>query len=201
MGTDPKTPLQLKPGQATDYLSFLSNAAQEITSSLDYAVTLKNVANAMVPHLSDWCAVDILQKNGRLKRLAIAHIDPKKIEKALEIGKKYPRDPKAESGTSHVLLTGESEMQNGITDEMLVQAATNEEHLSMMRGLNFYSLMIVPIKSHGKTLGTITLVWAESKNVYSMADLAFAETLATLAGYAIDNARLYLAAKKQITTA
>ncbi|HEY5442484.1 MAG TPA: GAF domain-containing protein [Candidatus Saccharimonadales bacterium] len=189
-----ETSLQLKPGHTTDYLSFLSKAAQEITGSLDYAATLKSVANAMVPHLSDWCAVDIIQDDGRLKRLAIAHVDPKKIKKALEVAKKYPRGPKAESGTSHVIRTGESEMRNGITDEMLVAAATNEEHLSMMRDLSFYSLMIVPIKSRSKILGTITLVWAESKQIYSMADLAFAETLAALAGGAIDNAQLYQAA-------
>jgi GAF domain-containing protein len=150
------------------------------------------VANAMVPQLSDWCAVDIVQKNGRLKRLAIAHIDPKKIKKATELSKKYPRNPKAQSGTPHVLLTGESEMRNAIPDSMLIAAAINEEHLSMMRALNFYSLMIVPIKAPSKILGTITFVWAESKNTYSMADLAFAETLAALAGYAIDNAQLAL---------
>jgi GAF domain-containing protein len=189
---------QLRPGQATEYLSFLSEAAQEISSSLNYSATLKNVANAMVPSLSDWCAVDIMQEDGLLKRLAIAHVDPKQIKMALELSRKYPRDPKSASGSPHVLNTGESEMSNGITDDMLAAAALNDEHLQMMRDLNFYSLMIVPIKSRRRILGTITLVWAESKNVYTVADLAFAETLAAIAGSAIDNARLYKAAKQSV---
>ena len=186
----------LKPGQAADYLSFLSTATQEISSSLDYNATLKNVAQAMIPELSDWCAVDIVQPDGNLKRLAIAHTDPKMIKKALELSKKYPRDPKAKSGSPHVLRTGEPNMSNGITDDQLAAAAINDEHLGMMRALNFHSLMIVPIKSRGKTLGTITFVWAESGNTYSLADLAFAQTLAAIAGSAIDNSQLYLAAKK-----
>jgi GAF domain-containing protein len=193
---DKKDSAPLKPGQAADYLSFLSSAAQEISSSLDYGTTLKNVAHAMIPKLSDWCAVDIAQPDGSLKRLAIAHIDSKMIKKALELAKKYPRDTKAKSGSPHVLRTGEPNMSNGITDDQLVASAVNDEHLAMMRAMNFHSLMIVPIKSRGKSLGTITFVWAESGNSYSLADLAFAQTLAAIAGSAIDNSQLYRAAKK-----
>lgn len=189
-----QTTKQLKPGQAIEYLSFLSDAVQEITSSLDYAKTLSNVAYAMVPKLSDWCAIDILQSDGKLKRLVAAHTDPEKIKKALELGKKYPRQPNADSGTSHVVKTGQPEMFNGIQDKQLVENAINEEHLAMMRAMNFYSLMIVPIKSQGRTLGTLTLVWAESGNSYTLADLVFAETLAAVAGSAIDNAQMYLSA-------
>lgn len=184
-----------KPGQAVEYLQFLFSAVQEVTSSLDYETTLNNVAHAMVPNLSDWCAVDIALRDGSLQRLATAHVDPRKIKRALVIGKKYPRDPRAPSGSSYVLRTGESNMRNAITDDMLVQAAINDEHLAMMRDLNFYSLLIVPIKARKKILGTITLVWAESRNHYSVADLAFAETLAAIAGTAIDNSRLFTAAK------
>ncbi len=188
------TPLQ--PGEATEYLSFLSNAVQEISTSLHYTTTLQNVASTMVPRIADWCAVDIAQDDGTLKRLATAHIDPKKIKKALEIGKKYPRDPNAGSGSPHVLKTGVPEMSNGITDNLLVDAAINKEHLAMMRDLQFHSLMIVPIKSRRRTLGTMTFVWAESAKSYSLADLAFAEILASVAGSAIDNSRLYQAAKR-----
>jgi GAF domain-containing protein len=186
----------LRPGEATVYLGFLSKALEEIGSSLDFKTTLKNVAHAMVPMISDWCAIDIRQPDGSLKRLATAHIDPKKIAKASALGKKYPRDPHSASGTPHVLRTGSPDMHNGITDDMLAAAAINEEHLGMMRELQFYSIMIVPIKSRGKALGTITFVWAESAKTYSLADLAFAEILAAVAGSAIDNAQLFRAAKK-----
>jgi GAF domain-containing protein len=179
----------LKTDEVTDYLSFLSRTIQELGGSSDFAVTIKSIAQGMVPEISDWCAVDIAQPDGTLKRVATAHIDPKKIKQASELGKKYPRDPKASSGSSYVLRTGEPNMRNGITDAMLVANAINDEHLAMMRALNFRSLMIVPIKSRGKILGTITFVWAESNKTYSLADLAFAEILAFLAGSAIDTAQ------------
>jgi signal transduction histidine kinase len=51
--------------------------------------------------------------------------------------------------------------------------------------------MIVPLVARGRTLGALTLVWAESGRHYSPADLALAEGLGRRAGLAVDNARLY----------
>ncbi len=186
----------LNHGDATEYLSFLSQAAERLSSSKDLVATIQSVATIMVPKISDWCAVDIASKDGKLERMATAHVNPHKVEKALELGRKYPRDPNADSGSSYVLRTGTPNMHNAITDDLLVAAAINDEHLAMMRDLQFYSLMIVPIKSRARTIGTISFVWAESAKTYSLADLAFAEILANMAGSAIDNSQLqHLAAK------
>jgi serine phosphatase RsbU (regulator of sigma subunit) len=51
--------------------------------------------------------------------------------------------------------------------------------------------MIVPLSARGRTLGAMTLVWAESGRTYTSADLALAETLAARIALVIDNARLY----------
>ena len=176
--------------RTTDYLSFLSRAVQEITSSTDYETTLDRVARAMIPHLSDWCGIDIADDNGKLHRVTAAHKDPKMLALAVELGRKYPRASDASSGTPYVFKTGEPEMRNGIPDKLLVAAAINEEHLAMLRQLNFHSLLIVPLRSSGKVVGTLTLVWSETGKSYSLADLAFAEILAAVAGSAIDNSQL-----------
>jgi GAF domain-containing protein len=193
--SDTKAAKRLSRSQQVDYMSFLNQAVQEINNSKDYTVTLNSVAHAMVPSISDWCAVDVADEHGTLQRLATAHIDPQKVKKALELGRKYPRNPSAESGTSYVFRTGEPNMRNGITDDMLVASAINDEHLAMMRSLDFQALMIVPIKSRGKVLGTLTFVWSKPGKSYSLADLAFAEILAAFAGNAIDNSQLHLATK------
>ncbi|HSW85462.1 MAG TPA: GAF domain-containing protein [Candidatus Saccharimonadales bacterium] len=178
------------------YLSFLSRAVQEFNKSSEYNSTLINVAHSLVPEISDWCAIDIADNSGTLKRVATAHIDPGKVQLALELGRKYPRDKHSDSGTPYVFRTGEPNMWNKITDDMLVANAINDEHLEMMRAMKFHSLMIVPIKSRGRALGTITFVWAESANEYTLTDLAFAEILAALAGSAIDIAQLTRETKK-----
>jgi serine phosphatase RsbU (regulator of sigma subunit) len=87
--------------------------------------------------------------------------------------------------------TGQSEFYPDITDEMIVAAARDAEHLRLMREIGFVSVIIVPLVARGRTLGVITLVSAESGRRYREADLELAEELAHHAALAVDNARLY----------
>jgi serine phosphatase RsbU (regulator of sigma subunit) len=57
--------------------------------------------------------------------------------------------------------------------------------------LGLKSYIIVPLVARGRTLGTITLVSAESGRRYGSAELELAEELARRAALAVDNARLY----------
>jgi serine phosphatase RsbU (regulator of sigma subunit) len=90
-----------------------------------------------------------------------------------------------------VVRTGHSELLPEITDEMLVANARNEEHLQMLRELGMRSVMVVPMISRSRMLGTITFVSAESGRRFSDDDVLLAEDLARRAAVAIDNARLY----------
>ena len=51
------------------------------------------LAKFVVPTLGDWCAVDILEEDGRFNRLAVVHSDPQKIELAKELEERYPGRP------------------------------------------------------------------------------------------------------------
>jgi serine phosphatase RsbU (regulator of sigma subunit) len=90
-----------------------------------------------------------------------------------------------------VVSSGQSEFYPDITDEMIVAAARDAEHLRLMREIGFVSLIFVPLVARGRTLGVITLVSAESGRRYREADLKLTEELARHAALAIDNARLY----------
>jgi len=169
----------------------LAEASTLLASSLDYETTLAQVAKLAVPGLADWCAVDMLGDNNSIKRLAVAHSDPAKVEWANELQRRYPPDPNDEHGVPAVLRTGQSELYNDIPDEMLVAGARDEEQLRIMREIGFTSAMVVPLSIHSRTFGAITFVTAESKRHYDASDLSFAEYLGKRAAIAIENARLY----------
>jgi PAS domain S-box-containing protein len=181
--------------RAEESQRFLAEAGGRIASSLDYETTLASVARMAVPVLADWCSVDVLEEDGTLKRLAVAHVDPKKVEWAYELQERYPPDMKAAQGVPQVLRTGKSELYPEITDEMLVAAAIDEEHLRIMREIGFTSAIIAPLVSQGRTLGVIIFISAESGRRYGREELALAENLAHRAGIAVDNARLYRTAQ------
>jgi PAS domain S-box-containing protein len=177
--------------RSKDRQRFLVEATSVMASSLDYQATLSSVASMAVPDLADWCAVDLLEEDGSVKRLAVAHVDPEKVKWAHELQQRLPYDPQAPTGLPNVLRTSKSELYPEVTDAMLVAAAKDEDHLQIMREIGFSSAMIVPLVAHGRTLGGLTFICAESKRHYGTEDLALAEDLAGRAALAISNARLY----------
>jgi PAS domain S-box-containing protein len=172
-------------------LHYLSEASKTLASSLNYHDTLKAVAALGVPEICDWCAVDVLEDNGTINRLAVAHIDPKKVKWAWDLYKKDPPRMDKPSGVTQVLTTGESVFIPVVTDEMLVANAKNPEELALLRKINFASVMIIPLVVEGKSFGALTFVSTESKRHFSQADLSVAEEVANRAALAIHNARLF----------
>ena len=169
---------------------FLAQATKELVSSLDYHATLSLIARMAVPQLADWCAVDILEPDGSLKLLAIAHPESSKVEWAREFRRAFPIDMTAPTGLPRVIRTGKSEMYPSI-DSALLEASFDEEQLEVIRELQLSSVMLLPLRARGRMLGTISFVFAESGRSYGEADLVLAEDLASRAALALDNARLY----------
>jgi signal transduction histidine kinase len=129
--------------------------------------------------------------DGTADQLAIAHKDPDKLTWASEIQRYFPPRWDAPNGLPNVLRTGQPEIYEEITDEMLVAVAENELQLDLLRQVGYSSAMIVPLNSRGETLGAITLAMAESGRHFTEEDLSLAGLLAERAAVAIDNARLY----------
>ena len=141
---------------------FLAEAGQLLASSLDYAQTLERVARMVVPRLADWCGIDMLDDDGGLQQVAVAHVDPAKVELAHDMRKRYPPDMDAPTGVPAILRGGPAEIYPEIPDELLVAAAVDDEHLRVIREVGLRSAMAVPMRLGDVTLGVISLVTAES---------------------------------------
>ena len=183
--------------RAEEKQRFLADTGALLSSSLDYRTTLASVARLAVPTLADWCAIDVLE-DGSIERLAVEHPDPEKVVLALKLQERYPQDPEASGGVYSVLRTGRPEFYPEVTDEMLEAAALDVEHLELLREIGFTSVIVVPMNARGGTLGAVSLVSAESGRKYDEADLDLANELALRAALAVDNARLYDEAQREI---
>jgi light-regulated signal transduction histidine kinase (bacteriophytochrome) len=188
--------LEQRVEERTRQLSFLAKASHLLVESFDYKSRLKQLAELAVPHIADWCAVDILEDDGVLQRLAVVHTDPAMVELAYELQTRYPPDPTAERGVYHVMRTGQPEFYPEIPEAMLMAAAQTEEQKDLFRKLGLKAAMTVPLIARGRALGALVLVMAESGRRYEPTDLALAEDLAHRAALLIDNARLYEQARQ-----
>jgi PAS domain S-box-containing protein len=169
----------------------LAQASAILAMSLDYEATLANVARAVVPTFADWSAVDMLDESGNLRRLAVCHPDEAMVALAHELHARNPPRPDAAHGVPKVLRTQTAERVEQIPDELIDQAVPDPELRAKYHALGLKSYIVVPLVAHGKSLGAITFVNAESNRRFTADDLEFALELARRAAVAVDNARLF----------
>jgi PAS domain S-box-containing protein len=170
---------------------FLAEAGEALASSLDVEATLANIARLAVPRLADWCVVHLVQEDESISQLAVAHVDPERVAWARWLQEQYPADLDNNQGVVRVARTGLPEIFPEITDEMLVAAARDPEHLAILRLVGFTSAMVIPMIARERSVGVITFVAAESRYHYDERDLELKQELARRAALAVDNARLY----------
>ncbi|HEY9861875.1 MAG TPA: PAS domain S-box protein, partial [Candidatus Obscuribacterales bacterium] len=175
---------------------FLSEASAVLASSLDYQTTLERVAQLTVPELADWCTVHMVEEDGTIDQIAVAHIDSAKLKWADQIREKYSLNLDDPRGAALTLRTGQSDFIPEISDELLAQAARDPEHLEILRQVGFTSVMTAPLRTQARVTGVISFISAESGRRYTSTDLQLAEDLARRASLAIDNAQLYRAAQR-----
>ena len=181
-----------------DAARYLARASEVLSESLDYGATMAQLARLLVPELADWCAVDVLE-DGKLRHVAVAHVDPAKVGLARDLQTRYPPPADAKMGMAAVARTGHPELVPTVTEaDLVARSRGNPDLLRMMRELGLRSLMIVPLRARDQVLGAMSLISAESGRSYDEADLVLAEELGLRAGIAIDNARAYGEARAAI---
>jgi PAS domain S-box-containing protein len=172
-------------------LSFLAEASELLAQTLDPEDALTRLAQLAVGTIADWCGIELVDDDGSLRNVAVAHMDPARVELAAELRRRYPVDETSTTGVPNVIRTGQSELYALVADETLAASAEDAEHLELIRELGIVSVMIVPLRARGRTLGALTVVSSDAGRTYDEGDLELAEDLARRAALAIDNSMLF----------
>jgi len=170
-------------------LGFLAQASGLLARSLDYERTLSEVARLAVPDVADWCAIDVVQRDGTTRQVTSVHPDPELEELLMELRRRYRAEKQGSEGTARVIATGEPELVHDVRGTVAVTLDENEAERYQRLGPRSY--MIVPLVARGRTIGALTLLSMREGRHYGDADLDFAQHLGRRFALAVDNARLY----------
>ncbi len=170
--------------------AFLAEAGVLLAGTLDHEETLQRVAALAVPLLADWCVIEVADSDGTAQSVAVAHVDPARVEAAQRVLARHPADPRREGAASAVMRTGRARLYQTISPEAVAAVAGDDEELALLRSFGLRSAIVAPMLARGRTLGVITLFYAESGRRYDDEDLSFVEEIGRRAGIAVDNARL-----------
>ncbi len=182
--------------RAEEVERFLGDATTMLASSLDYELTLESLARLAVPYLADFCLVHMLEDDGAIRRMIVAHQNPAREAAWRDMQGRFPLDLNTPHTVAKVLRTGKPEIFPEVSDELLAAVIGDPAEIRMLKAFDIKATMIMPLAARGRTIGALTFISSESARRYGEEDFALAGELARRAAFAIDNARLYLRAQE-----
>lgn len=178
--------------RADEVARFLIEASDVLASSLDYDVTLSNVARLAVPTLADYCIIDLLEPDSdvAIRRVATAHADPA-MDTILDRVREFQPVLDSDGIVARAIRSGTAQIVSPISDVVLeASAAGRAGHQSALRELNPHSILCAPLTVRDTILGTILLAFSDSGRTYSQEDIPLVTELARRAALAVHGAHL-----------
>ena len=167
---------------------FLAEAARVLASSLDESEILTSVARLAVPRIADWCGVYLLEEDGAIRRVALVHHDPSRVE---ILSEGIPVRADLSHMAPWVIRTGTPELVTEVDEAFLREIAIDGESFERCRQMGLTSTMSVPLVARGRILGAITLSTDRSERCFGSEDLEIALDFARNVALVLDNSRLY----------
>ena len=186
LGADPTT--------EDERLRFLSDAGLALVSSLDTAATLQRVAELSIGVLADYCIFDIFEPDSSARRLAWAHRNPR-WPRLKEIGR-YAPPPSSDHPFAHIAKSGDPVFAPNFDEEWKRRISWSPDHADLMDELQPHSVMFVPLKAHGSTVGAAIFAYSESEQRHTLRDLNLALDLCRRVGLAVLHSRQFEALQK-----
>jgi signal transduction histidine kinase len=170
-------------------LAELSQAFAE--ASLEYQPIFDMIAQRISELLGDTCVVTLISADEQwLEIQGLHHPDPEGVAfmRALTASTAYRTDDGLAGG---VVQTGRPLLLPVVPPEQ-IRSRVKPEFASYLDRFGIASVLIVPLRTRGRILGTIGVTRDQPGRPYTEDDQAFLQDLAARAGPAIENARLFV---------
>ncbi|MFI9772876.1 PP2C family protein-serine/threonine phosphatase [Streptomyces sp. NPDC052415] len=179
--------------RALDRLTLLAETTTAMTSTLDSYAAVRRVCRILVPQLADWCAVDLLDDAGRLRRVSVVHRNPDILPVGGLTGllPDIPEDPvgplsRALIGAGPLLLTAGDIPSPGKAADPL-----HARQLELFDQFGTHTAVVAPVRARRQVLGALTIGRSADRAPLTDDDLAMVEDLTHRIALGVDNARLH----------
>jgi PAS domain S-box-containing protein len=170
-------------------LAFIARVQTALTESLDLDRCTDVLVQSFLPRMADWCSILLMNDAGRLERIRVQHFEVAAPAGPAGGGRFDPTEPDALAG--RVVQTGESQLVRGRDPLLLAALARDDAHRQRLEALENLSYLAVPLRVRGHIVGVLALATAESGRTLQDEDRRLVQRIAAIAGFALDNARLY----------
>ncbi|HEX7279050.1 MAG TPA: SpoIIE family protein phosphatase [Solirubrobacterales bacterium] len=175
--------------QVNRRFGILDDIAHVVDEGGDLEETLDAITEILVPDLGDLCAIDLIE-DGQVRRVAVRADGPDAEEIQAKLAARPPAfqtEMASEAGKGRV----EPRFFEHVGDEVLRDAAADEEDFEFLRSLRTRSSVIVELRARGRVTGMLTVSVGPSGRRFRAGDVRFVSVLAGRVALALDNAGLF----------
>ncbi|HEX8438239.1 PAS domain-containing sensor histidine kinase [Archangium sp.] len=176
---------------------FLAEVSHLLTASLDVESALPELARRCVPTLGDGCVLQVMDGRGQPLLLETVASEPSQEALLGEVLRRYSEDPAVPSLVGLRLPQDEPQLLTELTPSLLQSLIRDDEHLRLLLALGPRSLLAVPLRARGRTLGALLLLTFSGRS-FGPEDLRFAEELADRVALSVDNVLLFREARHAV---
>ena len=180
---------------AEDADRFLTEVGTRLARSLQYETVLEVAAELAIPMLADACFIDIVEE-GSIRRLARTSNDATR-HAMNTLAEQFAPTWDSPSPVVDVLRRGKPELVERVDDDWLAAHEEYADAIAQWQSLGVRAMYVVPLAVGDRTLGAVTLLdlgCADGRFVPEARTLA--QQFGAAATFAIENARLYAAARR-----
>jgi PAS domain S-box-containing protein len=179
--------------RAEEHERFLATTASELGQTLAVDATLQAIVDLPVPQLADACILDLASRDGTFRRVSSTRQRPE-LDGALAGLASHPLTIDSPSPVIDVVRRNRSELIDPVTDDWL-EGNSDRESLPHAQALHARSMLILPLHASGETLGALTMIRTNEPG-FDVGHRSVANQYALTAATALENARLYAAARQ-----
>ncbi len=177
--------------EANRRATYLAAEGRRLAESLDEQDTLNALTRLALPRRGAWCVVDIIEAEGKMRRLAMIHPDPEKQALLRTLETRWSPEPGDAFGAPAALRHLGPTIIDDEIDAALAAAAHDAETLKVLRQVGAGSLLTVPLAIRDQLVGAITFVSGQRDHAYTEQDVKLAEDLTIRSAMALYSARLH----------
>lgn len=159
-------------------MRLLLQAGEALSEETAVERRLEQIARLAVPKLADFCAIDLLEKDGTLRRAALAALDVDVERANWALATRYRRDPLGSHPVWDVMRDARPVIWEEVDPDRLQRLARSSDHLRQLLERGICAWMGVPLLVGGQVRGSMSFTNAESQRRFAPEDVATAEELA-----------------------
>ncbi|MCW2621316.1 MAG: putative sensor protein [Frankiales bacterium] len=173
-------------------LELLSQVSAELTaSSLQSAEAVQRLAELVVPQLGDWSVVTLMDDDGVVRETGSWHVDPELRPVVQDYVAHRFDGIEPYSFVTVARDTGEPVILPDEAGQRAAAEIVSPSALAALSRLAVQSAVVLPLFARGHATATLSLGRGRGRSAMSAEEMTLAQEVASRAGLALDNARLF----------